>query len=902
MLKKTSPRTSSALAYRRTFLALALLSLLVIQLLQLVPRFSETAHAAGSVSLSALGVTVTENFNTLINGANDTLSSAGVPPGWDFSESGTNANTTYRTGTGSGATGDTYSFGTPTTSTERAFGQLRSGTAISILGASFTNNTGSAINALGISYTGEQWRIGATSHSPIAEHMDFQYSTNATSLTTGTYVDVNALDFDPPVTTAGATGALDGNAAANRRFLGSTITGLSIPNGATFWIRWTDVDASGADDGLAVDDFSITPLAGSIGANGVRTTDVQGTDDGGFAMALQADSKIVVGGYAVDSVNGDKEFAVVRYNYNGTLDTTFGGTGKVVTDFTGTSDRIWGITIQSDNKIVAVGETFSSVTSTNDVAMTRYNADGSLDLTFGVAGKVTTDYLVGNNSAYGVAMSGTNIYVVGAATVAGNYDFMVARYTTLGVLDPTFNPTGTPPGIATTGFGSGNDIARAVAIDGSSRPVVGGYSNNGGDDFAIARFTTAGALDTTFVSPLGKAAIDLGNSNADQAFGIAIDSAQRIILAGSTYNGTNKDFALVRYLSTGALDATFGSGGIVTTDFANSPDVALSVYVRSDNFIVAGGFSRYSSSSDDFALARYNASGVLDTTFDTDGKLTMRISNADERIYGVAQEFDTKIVAAGFAAIENSNPVTRNFALARFNPDGSLDAATPTELTRPDLIVSKSGPGQNVIAGNNFTYNITVTNLGPGSATNVVLTDTLPAGLAYVGHSASNGTSGQSAGTVTNNVGTLAPNTTATLSITVSPGTTVGLVSNTASVTLTESDLNITNNSATDYTRIIGVIDMSFSPSTVVGGCQNSQGTVTLSGLAPTGGATVTLSTVDPAAANPGPSVTVPAGFNSANFTVFTGPVPSNRNVRMEATLGPTSFVRRLVVNTGNCN
>ena len=158
MLKKSRPR--------RLVTALALSSILVIQLLHLVPKFSQTAHAAGSVSLTSLGTTYTENFNTLINGANDTLSSSGIPNGWDFSESGTGANTTYRTGTGSGTAGDTYSFGTPTT-----------------------------------------------------------------SLTTGTYIDVNALDFIPPVT-SGTVGALDGNAAA-----------------------------PGADDGLAVDDFSLTPLA-----------------------------------------------------------------------------------------------------------------------------------------------------------------------------------------------------------------------------------------------------------------------------------------------------------------------------------------------------------------------------------------------------------------------------------------------------------------------------------------------------------------------------------------------------------------------------------------------------------------------------------------------------------------
>src|SRR6185436_7488247 len=116
---------------------------------------------------------------------------------------------------------------------------------------------------------GEQWRLGALSRT-IAERMDFQYSTNATSLTTGTWIDVNALDFNPPITGPTA-GALDGNAPANRIALSSTITGLSIANGASFWIRWTDVDATGADDGLAVDDFSLT-ASGVPGDNAPTVT------------------------------------------------------------------------------------------------------------------------------------------------------------------------------------------------------------------------------------------------------------------------------------------------------------------------------------------------------------------------------------------------------------------------------------------------------------------------------------------------------------------------------------------------------------------------------------------------------------------------------------------------------
>jgi DNA/RNA endonuclease G (NUC1) len=220
------------------------------------------------VSISSFGSAVTQNFDTLVQSGTGTLA-ANTPAGWGFSESGSNANTTYTAGTGSGNTGDTYSFGSATVPADRALGQLRSGALISTLGGTFQNNTGGTITSLVVSYVGEQWRLGATGRT-VAERMDFQYSTDATSLTTGTWTDVNALDFNPPIT-AGTVGALDGNAGANRIALSSTITGLSIANGASFWIRWTDVDATGADDGLAVDDFSLT-ASGSPGDNAPTVT------------------------------------------------------------------------------------------------------------------------------------------------------------------------------------------------------------------------------------------------------------------------------------------------------------------------------------------------------------------------------------------------------------------------------------------------------------------------------------------------------------------------------------------------------------------------------------------------------------------------------------------------------
>jgi hypothetical protein len=201
------------------------------------------ADTSTPVSISSLGTALTENFDTLaISGTAVT-----TPQGWGFAETGTNANTIYTAGTGSSNAGDTYSFGAAGSS-ERAFGGLLSGSLVPIVGAAYTNNTGGTITSLAVSYTGEQWRLGMTGRG--ADRLDFQYSTDATTLSSGTWTNVDTLDFSSPNTTA-AVGALDGNAAANRTAVSSTISGLNIPANATFFTRWTDFNASGSDDGSA---------------------------------------------------------------------------------------------------------------------------------------------------------------------------------------------------------------------------------------------------------------------------------------------------------------------------------------------------------------------------------------------------------------------------------------------------------------------------------------------------------------------------------------------------------------------------------------------------------------------------------------------------------------------------
>lgn len=239
---------------------------------------------AATAQVSLTGPAYTQDFDSL---ANSGSGHTALPAGWLLNESGTNANGQYQAGTGSGNSGDSYSFGA-SGSTERALGGLLSGSLTPNFGACFTNNVGNEVTALDIAYTGEQWRSGSAGR---LDTINFQYSLDATSLADGSWVDVDALDFVTPNTVG--TGAKDGNDAANRTPLSSQIAGLAIANGSGFCIRWTDFNASGADDGLAVDDFSLTPVFQPPGADlsvGVSVDNNPATAGGGIQVRTRVEN------------------------------------------------------------------------------------------------------------------------------------------------------------------------------------------------------------------------------------------------------------------------------------------------------------------------------------------------------------------------------------------------------------------------------------------------------------------------------------------------------------------------------------------------------------------------------------------------------------------------------------
>jgi endonuclease I len=195
-----------------------------------------------------------QDFDTLASSG----SSASLPAGWAIAEAGTSSNNNgqYQAGDGSSNSGDTWSFGS-TGSSERALGSILSGTLNSRFGVQLVNRSGGSLSSVSISYVAEQWRLGTAAR---LDRLDFEYSLDATSLTTGTWTAFDALDAVAPVTT-GSAGALDGNAAANRIAVSGNLSGLNWAADQVLWIRWVDFNATSNDDGLAIDELVIGTLA-----------------------------------------------------------------------------------------------------------------------------------------------------------------------------------------------------------------------------------------------------------------------------------------------------------------------------------------------------------------------------------------------------------------------------------------------------------------------------------------------------------------------------------------------------------------------------------------------------------------------------------------------------------------
>jgi uncharacterized delta-60 repeat protein len=397
----------------------------------------------------------------------------------------------------------------------------------------------------------------------------------------------------------------------------------------------------------------------SFGTNGKQITDF-GFYEQAFGIAIQRDGKIVVVG------GGEGDFQLARYTSNGSLDNTFSGDGKLLTDF-GFFGEAHAVAIQPDGKIVVAGVVEGSNDfETSNFGIARYTTSGILDNTFSSDGKQTTDFGFYDNALAVAIQTDGKIVVAGTAFVSRGFvstgNFAVARYTTAGTPDNAFSGDGKQ----TTDFSGAHDAAFALALQADGKIVIAGIATNVTQNYGVVRYTTNGTLDNTF-SGDGKQQKDFGLYDA--AYSVLIQTDGKIVLAGESFNDSNYDLSLARYTSGGVPDPTFSSDGFVFSFLpADAPVMYNGAASQSDGKLVVAGFVQHkvtgSPGGSDFAIARYNTNGILDNSFDFNGKLTTNLGSTDAAT-AVAIQSDGKIVVAGRS--------DTNIAVARYNSNGTLD-------------------------------------------------------------------------------------------------------------------------------------------------------------------------------------------------------------------------------------
>ncbi|HUQ53067.1 MAG TPA: tandem-95 repeat protein, partial [Gammaproteobacteria bacterium] len=335
--------------------------------------------------------------------------------------------------------------------------------------------------------------------------------------------------------------------------------------------------------------------------------------------------------------------------------TFFGSHGRVIVDFGQGQETGRAIAIQPNGKIVIAGE------AAGGMGGARFNTDGSADSTFDGDGQTLVAFPLFDGVPFGMALQANGrIAIAGYGSNSNEIDFALARLNANGSLDATFDGDGR----VMTGFTPGSvDIAHAVAVQADGKLVAAGGSSF--YDFSVVRYNANGSLDTTF-SGDGRAITAL-SADPDYANAVAVQSNGKIVAAGFRNNGAQDDFALVRYNADGSLDTTFDGDGIVITDFSGGNDVITGIAVQSDGRILVSGYSESTPGQTVFAAACYNANGTLDTAFDGDGKLTTGFDGLNSAANAVALQANGKFVLAGAAA--------SNIAIARYNADGSLDTS-----------------------------------------------------------------------------------------------------------------------------------------------------------------------------------------------------------------------------------
>ncbi len=457
---------------------------------------------------------------------------------------------------------------------------------------------------------------------------------------------------------AGTTGSISFSAWDQSSGTAGTYADASTTGGSTAYSSATETAS------LTVTSIDDAPTFAS--GSGRNYTSIAGMQFGN-AIAQQNDGKYVIAGWT--DGGGTRDFIVARYNTDGSLDTSFGsGSGYVVTAIGTSDEEAQEVRVLSSGKILVSGYAING--GTYDVALVQYNSDGSLDTSFGSGtGKVLSG-ISSTDEGYGFTIQSD-----GKILIAGgdNNDFLLTRFNSNGTLDTSFGTSGK----VTTDFSGGSDKARGIALQNDGKIILVGQSFNATtyNDFAVARYNADGSLDTTFNST-GKRTIDLGTNSSDLGYAVAVQNDGKILVTGFTDAAGTTDAALIRLTSTGSLDTTFNTTGKVITAVGVGSDFGLDLRIQTDGKIVTSGYTY--GTSNDFFVARYTTSGSLDTTWGGTGKVTTNFnSSTDDRGTHLLVQADGKVVVVGCTTQSG----TYDLAIARYNQDGSADTTFNTSST-----------------------------------------------------------------------------------------------------------------------------------------------------------------------------------------------------------------------------
>lgn len=408
----------------------------------------------------------------------------------------------------------------------------------------------------------------------------------------------------------------------------------------------------------------------TFGQGGKVTTNISQLFNFGYKLLPQPDGKIIQIGFSAPSkYHGN--FSVVRYDTNGSLDATFGINGIVETSFGIDEDVAFSGVLQPDGKIIAAGYSWNG--TTYDFAIVRYSVNGSRDMSFGVNGIVTTDFANQHDRANQVVLqSDGKILLVGFSgdQSSVDLDLAFARYNSNGSLDNSFGNNGKT--LIDVDGSKRWQSARAVTLQSDGKIVVTGFT-----DIPNQKGSYNNILITTRLNPNG--AIDYGfgvNGTAkavigENTVGISIKEqpdGKLLVLATSkaVKIGGYEDFVLARYLSNGTLDNGFGNNGIVITTFDTTDDIPGDLLIQPDGKILAIGTVAVNNGSTlDFAMARYNPDGSLDNNFGNGGKVKTDFAGNWDFGTSVILQKDGKVLIGGYS--RNGNDY--DFALARYNND-----------------------------------------------------------------------------------------------------------------------------------------------------------------------------------------------------------------------------------------